>query len=167
MKFRAWLFLASICICCCGEILAAQEAGVALPGRLFYTPQQRAMLGNARTHNITQSQQSDATGHAPADSAPLSFDGVITRSDGRATHWVDGRSYAGAPSAGIRGLKPGQIRANSKVYEPYQLLRPAAAPQAPIAEADKPPDPQGDSDLLRTKVRERSYARAQESVDAP
>jgi hypothetical protein len=64
---------------------------------------------------------------------------VITRSDGSATHWVDGRPYAGAPSAGIRGLKPGQIRANSKVYEPYQLLRPAAAPQARGATEDKPP----------------------------
>jgi len=147
MKFRTWLSLVSLC--CCGEILAAQEAGVALPGRLLYTPQQRAMLSNARAHKITQLQQSDSTGHSPAPSAPLSFDGVITRSDGSVTHWVDGRPYAGAPSASIRSLKPGQIRANGKVYEPYQLLRPAVAPQARSATADQPP------------------ARAKESEDAP
>ncbi len=78
-------------------------------------------------------------GNTPAHSAPLSFDGVITRSDGSITHWVDGRPYAGAPSAGIRGLKPGQIRANNKVYEPYQLLRPVEAPQTRSTTADKPP----------------------------
>jgi hypothetical protein len=26
----------------------------------------------------------------------------------------------------VKGLKPGQIRADGKVYEPYQVLRPAA-----------------------------------------
>jgi hypothetical protein len=137
-RYRAaWIL--SVSMFFCGSALAVQPSADALPGRLFYTPQQRAMLANARTHNITQFQQPDATGQPSAHSAPLSFDGVITRSDGSVTRWVDGRSYAGAPSAGIRGLKPGQIRANNKVYEPYQLLRPAAAPQVPNATADKPP----------------------------
>jgi hypothetical protein len=123
----------------CGSAVAVQQTADAIPGRLFYTPQQRAMLGNARTHKITRSQQSNSAGHAPAHSAPLSFDGAITRSDGSVTYWVDGRPYAGAPSAGIRGLKPGQIRANNKVYEPYQLLRPVEAPQTRSTTADKPP----------------------------
>lgn len=56
--------------------------------------------------------------------APLRYDGVVIRSDGTTTRWVDGKPQVGA--SGVAELKPGQIRANGKVYEPYQVLRPAA-----------------------------------------
>jgi hypothetical protein len=36
----------------------------------------------------------------------------------------------------VAGLKPGQIRADGKVYEPYQVLRPGSA--APVAEEPTP-----------------------------
>jgi hypothetical protein len=90
-------------------------------GRLFYTPAQRAELEAARARNVTQ-----ATPAAPAVAQPQRFDGVIIRSDGTSTRWVNGRPHAGASGAAA-GLKPGQIRANGKVYEPYQVLRPGPA----------------------------------------
>ncbi len=56
----------------------------------------------------------------------MRFDGVVIRSDGNSTRWVNGQPQVGA--SGVAGLKPGQIRADGKVYEPYQVLRPSPAP---------------------------------------
>lgn len=58
------------------------------------------------------------------DSAPtpLRYDGVVIRSDGTITRWVDGKAQR--DGSAVSGLKPGQIRANGRVYEPYQVLRP-------------------------------------------
>jgi hypothetical protein len=57
---------------------------------------------------------------------------MVIRSDGKTTRWVDGKPQL--DGSGVSGLKPGQIRANGKVYEPYQVLRPtppgSAAPTA-------------------------------------
>jgi hypothetical protein len=104
-------------------------------GRLFYTPAQRAQLETARSHHVTQiplqTKHSDAPDRAPA---PVRFDGVVMRSDGKTTRWVDGKPEVGTSS--VSGLKPGQIRASGKVYEPYQVLRPV--PPSP----DKPDTPE-------------------------
>lgn len=101
-----------------GECVAAD------PGRLFYTPAERAQLEAARASNAAPARRSES-GRA----APLRFDGVVIRSDGRSTSWVNGRPRPGASGAG--GLKPGQIRAEGRIYEPYQVLRPAPATPAP------------------------------------
>ena len=107
-------------------------ASAADTGRLFYTPAQRAQLEAARARNVTQlaSPKQDQPASAPA---PLRFDGVVIRSDGQSTRWVDGKAEIGASS--VKGLKPGQIRANGKVYEPYQVLRPQ--PSSPVEPAAK------------------------------
>jgi hypothetical protein len=87
------------------------------PGRLFYTPQQRAQLEAARVR-----KPSPPTAAVPVvDTPPVVFDGVVMRSDGAKTSWVNGRAHSGTSLA--TGLKPGQIRAGGKVYEPYQVLR--------------------------------------------
>ncbi len=102
----------------------SQQSETTLPGRLFYTPSQRAMLNEARTHQVTDLPKMAASISAFTPSAPISFDGVITRSDGVATHWINGRPHVGSSSNNIRNLKPGQTRAAQKVYEPYQILQP-------------------------------------------
>ncbi len=120
-----WIFSASLCLC--GTGFAAQD----LPGRLFYTPDQRAQLEAARARNVTQ------VGRAAPDAGtppPIRYDGVLVRSDGKTTRWVDGKPQLDA--SGVTGLKPGQIRANGRVYEPYQVLRPE--PAAPAAEEPTP-----------------------------
>ncbi|HMA10499.1 MAG TPA: hypothetical protein VKO83_01340, partial [Steroidobacteraceae bacterium] len=50
---------------------------------------------------------------------------VVIRSDGRSVSWVNGELRSDASS--MAGLKPGQLRADGKVYEPYQVLRPRPA----------------------------------------
>ena len=109
----------------CGTSLAAD------PGRLFYTPEQRAQLEAARARNVTQVRQATPDTGAPP---PIRYDGVVIRSDGKTTRWVDGQPLTGA--SGVSGLKPGQIRADGRVYEPYQVLRPN--PAAPVAEEPTP-----------------------------
>ena len=107
---RTALFL--LVALCAGASLAAD------PGRLFYTPAQRAQLEAARSRNVTQDRPADA-------GAVQRFDGMVIRSDGGNTSWVNGQPQFGAD--GVAGLKPGQIRADGKVYEPYQVLRPVPA----------------------------------------
>jgi hypothetical protein len=108
----------------CGTSLAAD------PDRLFYTPAQRAQLEAARARNVTQVRPAGAA----VGPRPVRFDGMVTRSDGKGTSWVNGQPQVGA--SGVAGLKPGQIRADGKVYEPYQVLRPS--PTAPVAEEPAP-----------------------------
>lgn len=115
MKFLTWLSL--LPLLGGGYGVAMGAPGKPLPGRLFYTPAQRAMLINARTQKVTEIPKSAA----PPVAAPMRFDGVITRSDGVTTHWINGRPHAGQPP----NLKPGQTRAQQQVYEPYQVLGPA------------------------------------------
>lgn len=94
------------------------------PGRLFYTPAQRAQLEQMRAKPAVQGRAAQ-----PAHVPPVRFDGVVIRSDGRATRWVDGRAQVGATGPG--GLKPGQIRADGKTYEPYQVLPSPTEDHAP------------------------------------
>ena len=100
------------------------------PGRLFYTPEQRAQLEAVRDRNVTQTRQASPT----VTPAPLRFDGMVIRSDGKATSWVNGRPQVG--TTGVKGLRPGQIQADGRVYEPYQVLRPS--PEKTTSEETKP-----------------------------
>lgn len=107
----------------------AGESRAADLGRLFYTPEQRADLEAARARG-TRPARPATRGAA----APVRFDGVVIRSDGHSTSWVNGKPQPGTSGAG--GLKPGQVRAAGKVYEPYQLLPPI--PEAPANEVPAP-----------------------------
>lgn len=122
----AWIFSLSLCLCGSGF------AATADPGRLFYTPEQRAQLEAARSRSLTQPRGQNKTA-VPATPAPLRFDGMLIRSDGKTTRWVDGRPQL--DGAAVSGLKPGQIRADGRVYEPYQVLRPL--PPTPAAPGEK------------------------------
>lgn len=120
---------------CLGSVGTAMAAP-ADPGRLFFTPAQRAQLEATRTRNAAPPGPGQ---QASSDSAPppLRYDGVVIRSDGKTTRWVDGKPQPG-PSA-VPGLKPGQIRVDGKVYEPYQVLRPVAPDASPGEPAEESP----------------------------
>ena len=117
-----WMLPASLGLCHPGL------AETVDPGRLFYTPAQRDQLESARTHNITQPADKNKRSSPDGAPAPLRFDGLVIRSDGKTTRWVDGKPQL--DGSGVSGLKPGQIRADGRVYEPYQVLRPRPAEPA-------------------------------------
>ncbi len=65
-----------------------------LSGRLFFTPEERAALDRARAQNITiQNRQG-----SPNDGA-LTLNGVIERSDGQQTFWLNGRPIVNGSDA--------------------------------------------------------------------
>lgn len=143
MKISAWMLC--LLLWPLTAMALPQQPVATLPGRLFYTPAQRTMLNEARTHQVTDLPKMSASVSSPAPSAPVSFDGVITRSDGIATHWINGRPHVGRSSDKIRNLKPGQTRAAQKVYEAYQIRQPdnVRMPSGPTAQpAVKPAKPE-------------------------
>jgi hypothetical protein len=111
--------------------LAAADSQPGELERLFFTPAQRTEMQAARAYPSTARTPSDLQDAAPA---PVQFNGVLLRSDGKTTRWVDGKAQTG--TAGISNMKPGQVRANGKLYEPYQVLRPQ-----PDASETKEPTP--------------------------
>lgn len=111
--------------------VAATHAAPSELGRLFYSPAQRAQLEAARQRDTTHPTAPAARDEAPP---PVHYDGIVIRSDGKTTRWVNGKPSLGA--SGTAGLKPGQIRAGGKIFEPYQVLRPAPGPAD--SEAAKP-----------------------------
>ncbi len=132
MKLRCRVrrgILASVfvpCLLASGHVFAEPSE----MGRLFYTPAQREQLETARTRNTTQRDRASQA-VIPSAPPPQRYDGIVIRSDGKTTRWVDGKPEVGAPS--VRGLKPGQTRADGKVYEPYQIVRPALPEESPPA----------------------------------
>lgn len=90
-------------------------------GRLFYTPAQRAQLDVARV------QKSRATTIAEPDQAPLpefvTYSGVVRRSDGRSTVWINNRTIND-------GKVPGGVPVTSR-------LRPDGSVSLGIAQSDR------------------------------
>jgi hypothetical protein len=105
-------------------LLLLASASHAELGRLFYTPQQRAGLEKARLQNRTSATSSSSTA-----TRPVTYDGILIRSDGRTTRWVNGTPRAGGPyelEARGKTLKPGQTLAGNRVYEAHGIHRPQA-----------------------------------------
>ena len=95
-----------------GDTLAQQ----APLGRLFFTPEQRAVLERQRQRNQNPALVEDGT--------PLTLNGRVTRSSGRNTAWINGtpldeqdaRTLAGAP------LRPGETSFGAGQGERSDLL---------------------------------------------
>ena len=91
----------------------AYAAGAEELGRLFFTPAQRATLDNARKQNIRSEIGNDA--EQPATPLPqnVSVNGVIRRSDGKNTIWLNNRvvteRQSGALSAAV-GKNDNRVR---------------------------------------------------------
>lgn len=94
MLFAAWVLASSP--------VFADEA----LGRLFYTPEQRARMDVARQHE--RSVRIDEEESAP-QSANILLNGVITRSDGKSTLWINNRIQSNELPAATVG-KSGEVR---------------------------------------------------------
>ena len=87
-------------------MLGAGTAAAAELGRLFFTPAQRATLDTLREKNIGAEA---ATAKEPAPPLPqnVTLDGVVRRSDGKNTVWLNSRAVT-APKAGGIGVSTGK-----------------------------------------------------------
>ncbi len=77
----------------CGLLLlaAAHGAGAQELGRLFFTPERRAALERQRTFNIQEAQTLQGT--------TMSLDGVVYRSSGKNTVWINRTAQTEGDSA--------------------------------------------------------------------
>lgn len=121
---------ALLLIICSGQVMAAD-----VPGRLFYSPQQRA----AKQHQVEKPNVSTTV-----------YQGYVERSDGVNTQWVNGKvRMVGVQSNmllkqnGVPTLKPGQRydAQRRKVQESYEQV--AQMPELTVApwqppQMDKP-----------------------------
>jgi hypothetical protein len=140
----------------------ANAASAAELGRMFFTPAQRATLDNARKQNIraeigNENEQQPAAAPVPQN---VSVNGVIRRSDGKNTIWLnnravneqqpgslnaaigkgDNRVHLKVPESGRNlDLKVGQtVEIVSGTVEESYLRRPAAKSDVkPLPEGEK------------------------------
>jgi hypothetical protein len=146
--------------------LAAPGAAPAEPlGRLFFTPAQRSALDAGKRLSVSPAASKRA---APRGPGSITLSGVVRRSDGEYTVWVNGRAVgkggppgvSAAPSANhpsaarvnLRGtnnsveLRVGQQlkRSTGKIVEAYQssAVQNTSAVAAPKPKA-RPPRPAG------------------------
>ncbi len=85
----------------------AQEPSL---GRLFLTPEQRATLDNARRNRIRAEALAATVDKKPKIPAARSvtINGIVSRSDGESTIWVNGRPTEGQTEDGMRvTISPG------------------------------------------------------------
>ncbi|HTS55557.1 MAG TPA: hypothetical protein VMH26_19980 [Burkholderiales bacterium] len=136
----------------------AQEPAL---GRLFLTPEQRAALDNARRNKIRVEAMVSAAEKKPRipPAKSVTINGVVSRSDGESTIWVNGRPTEGQTQDGMRvAIAPGsqssvvlrepakgkQVRLkvgqhadliSGRIDEPYERRRTAAPPPSSTAPA--------------------------------
>jgi hypothetical protein len=171
----------------CVLMTIAQLASAAELGRMFFTPTQRAALDTARKQNVRIELGNDENERAPttpSTAAPASqtvrFSGLIQRSDGKSTVWLNNKPITDKMSGGlnistVRGdtrvkltapdggrsmdLKVGQTAemVSGTIEEGYKR-RPA-----PKSE-EKPPLPIGGNDV--SAVQKRTADTAADSLES-
>lgn len=100
----------------------AGAAGAAELGRMFYTPAQRATLDNARKQNIRVEIGNDNSEQQQPSAAPVpqnvSVNGVIRRSDGKNTIWLNNHAISEQQAGGINAaVGKGDNRVHLRVPE--------------------------------------------------
>ena len=80
-------------------------------GRLFFTPAQRSSLNAGKLIGTPRSSL------APAVLGPreVTLNGVVTRSDGESTVWINGRSLDRRPASGVSATASGSDPAAARV----------------------------------------------------
>jgi len=100
-------------------------------GRLFTTPQQRAMLDQTLRTEARSGQQKNATTKTTATVQQLKLNGTLLGSNGRRHVWINGSLLTGHRAPGgarIRILDSGHVRlrlpatGRSRIIKPGQLV---------------------------------------------
>jgi len=131
-----------ILACCTFSLDASAEP----LGRLFHTPEQRALLDNAR-----KTMPMNASGEEQVNSAPdFMLKGIVTRSDGQRSVWLNGRVEHGVGRASDRvpvQLPGGEIKlkvgqsidpASGRVTENYRRPPPEPIIPKPVSTVKEP-----------------------------
>jgi hypothetical protein len=166
-------------------------------GRLFLTPEQRAALDNARRNKIRAEAMVAAADKKPKipPAKSVTINGVVNRSDGESTIWVNGQPTEGETEDGMRviispgsqssvvlrepargkrvRLKVGQ-RADlisGKIEEPYEQRRSvpppsSSAPAASEKSSAAKAGSQQDGEAVRASREREQRAREDEEGDA-
>jgi len=195
--------LKSLLAVCCALAVAAPGMAVAQApakpapratepvGRLFFTPAQRASLDVARTQRARTSLASEQSEEAAPTPQTITYGGMVRRSDGKSTMWVNNRAIpdneaaTGAIVGRVRAdggitlslpqsgrsvdLKPGQsIELLSGVVEEGYSRKPVASEAKPAAkpvEAATSGKPAATDRAREERMREeRQQERIQEAV---
>ena len=135
-------------ICFCMLALPAQADAL---GRLFYTPEQRAMLDLARRTTPLRTNSSEAE---PNVAQGFMVNGVVTRSDGLRSTWVNGHLEQSVDHSGKHGrnqahvqLPGGEIKlkvgqsynpTTGRVEENYRRAPPPSQPAPTVAKSSAP-----------------------------
>ena len=82
-------------------MLGAGTAAGAELGRLFFTPAQRATLDKMRAQNVGVEKTAADTVPAPPLPQNVTLDGIVRRSDGRNTVWLNSRAVSTPQAGGI------------------------------------------------------------------
>lgn len=139
---------------CVLSIAAQAEHPAEQMGRLFHTPEQRALLDNARKTTPINVGVEDETASAPN----VTLKGIVTRSDGKRTVWMNNHPEHSVMQKGVQErnqtqvqLPGGQVKlkvgqhidpATGQVIENYRRPPPeSAAPKAAPAKAASPHTP--------------------------
>lgn len=114
MSFSSRLGLGGLLLLAAAHGAAAQELG-----RLFFTPERRAAMERQRTFNIQEAQTLQGT--------TMSLDGVVYRSSGKTTVWInrtaqtEGESARTGVSAVVSPKTPGSALLAPGDETPAQL----------------------------------------------
>jgi len=146
-------------------------------GRLFLTPEQRAALDNARRNKIRAEALAATAAKKPKipPARSVTINGIVSRSDGESTVWVNGRPTEGQTEDGMKvTISPGsqssvvlrepekgkQVRlkvgqradlVSGRIQEPYEQRRQSAPP--PSADATPAPHPVRDAQDVSKPLR--------------
>ncbi|MEO8009524.1 MAG: hypothetical protein ABI728_13535 [Betaproteobacteria bacterium] len=123
-------------------------------GRLFFTPAQRNALDAGKHVRTSQISPASAV-RVPQE---VTLNGVVTRSDGESTVWVNGRPLDQRPDSGVNATASGSDPAAARVkvrgasntvrMRVGQRLRPSTgkmpSPTSPLPNAQLPQHPPGE-----------------------
>jgi len=178
---------------------AAPVRAAELEGRLFFRPDERALLDDARRRPDRLPPPKPEPGLVPVapppPPPPVTLNGVVRRSDGTSTVWLNGRPASGRQTgSGLEVMPPGppnpagrvtvrvpesgrrvdlgvgqQIDVTSgEVRERFRMRPPAA--EEPAQDVAKPAPvrrPGRDRELLRDLLRELDPSPAARTPEAP
>lgn len=94
-----------------GSILPAAGLATEPLGRLFFTPEQRVALDAGKQIRTPRSSRALSV----RDPREVTLNGVVTRSDGDSTVWVNGRALDKQPASGISATASGSDPAAARV----------------------------------------------------